>query len=180
VTSIIASQAWEDERRKASKSLREAKAAADSDLLKLEQSLADAEQQRHEAVRQCEAEGHRSAVKLAQAGRSLKAAKQEAAEAQKQAKVLGIPHRQGLPHTASQPTIAAALPCKQLAVTPVLILCSLCNHFWPCWVCSSTQISTPWVCRLPQSTHSACKPRVQRHHCFMSTARQLGVQHVLL
>ncbi|DBA88771.1 TPA: hypothetical protein ACH3X1_004188 [Trebouxia sp. C0004] len=81
------SKAWEDERRKANKSLREAKAAADSDLLKLKQSLADAEQQRHEAVRQCEAEGHRNAVKLAQAGRSLKAAKQEAAEAQKQAKV---------------------------------------------------------------------------------------------
>ncbi|KAL0031992.1 hypothetical protein WJX79_010852 [Trebouxia sp. C0005] len=80
------SKAWEEERRKANRSLREAKAAADSDLLKLKQSLADAEQQRHEAVRQCEAEGHRSAVKLAQAGRSLKAARQEAAEAQKQAK----------------------------------------------------------------------------------------------
>ncbi|KAA6418428.1 MAG: hypothetical protein FRX49_11588 [Trebouxia sp. A1-2] len=79
-------KAWEEERRKANRSLREAKAAADSDLLKLKQSLADAEQQRHEAVRQCEAEGHRSAVKLAQAGRSLKAARQEAAEAQKQAK----------------------------------------------------------------------------------------------
>ena len=93
-------QAWEEERRKANKSLREAKAAADSDLLKLEQSLADAEQQQHEAVRQCEAEGHRSTVKLAQAGRSLKAARQEAAEAQQQAKVhFGVPHRKVLsPH----------------------------------------------------------------------------------
>ena len=80
-------QAWEEERRKANKSVREAKAAADSDLLKLKQSLADAEQQRHEAVHQCEAEGHRSTVKLAQAGRSLKAARQEASEAQRQAKV---------------------------------------------------------------------------------------------
>ena len=94
---IIMLQALEDERRKANKLLREAKAAADSDLLKLKQSLADAEHQWHEAVRQCEAEGHRSAVKLAQAGRSLKAARQEAAEAQKQAKVhLEVPHRQGL------------------------------------------------------------------------------------
>ncbi len=97
MTKITILQAWEDERRKANKSLREAKAAAEADLLKLKQSLADAEQQRHEAVRQCEAEGHRSAVKLAQAGRSLKAARQEAAEAQKQAKVhLGVPHRKGL------------------------------------------------------------------------------------
>ena len=110
-------QAWEEERRKANRSLRESKAAAEADLLKLKQSLADAEQQQHEAVRQCEAEGHRSAVKLAQAGRSLKAARQEAAEAQKQAKVkkekktlvfsaiiqakvhLGFPHRKSLsPH----------------------------------------------------------------------------------
>ncbi len=96
-------QAWEDKRRKANRSLREAKAAADSDLLKLKQSLADAEQQRHEAVRQCEAEGHRSAVKLAQAGRSLKAARQESAEAQKQAKVhCRFPHRQGLSPYPSQ------------------------------------------------------------------------------
>ncbi|KAL0055118.1 hypothetical protein WJX82_007299 [Trebouxia sp. C0006] len=80
------SKAWEDERRKANRSLRESKTAAEADLLKLKQSLTDAEQQQHEAVRQCEAEGHRSTVKLAQAGRSLKAARQEAAEAQQQAK----------------------------------------------------------------------------------------------
>lgn len=98
--SIAMLQAWEDERRKANRSLRESKTAAEADLLKLKQSLTDAEQQQHEAVRQCEAEGHRSAVKLAQAGRSLKAARQEAAEAQRQAKVhFGVPHRKVLsPH----------------------------------------------------------------------------------
>ena len=80
-------QAVEEERRKGSKGLREARAAADGEALKAKQALADAEQQRQEAVRQCEAEGHRSGVKLAQASRSLKAAKQEAAEACKQAKV---------------------------------------------------------------------------------------------
>ena len=77
----------EDERRKASKALREAKSVADAEMPKSRQALADTEQQRLEAVRQCEAESHRSSVKMAQAGRSLKAAKQEAAEAQQQAKV---------------------------------------------------------------------------------------------
>ena len=144
--SIVMLQAWEDERRKANKSLREAKAAADSDLLKLKQSLADAEQQRHHAVRQCEAEGHRSVVKLAQAGRSLKAARQEVAEAQRQAKVyLGVPHRQGL-------SLLALLGFR-LFTRP---------------------------CHLSQAHHSACKPRAQRHSCFMPTATQLGVQHILL
>ena len=80
-------QELEDEHRKASKTLRVARASTDADTVKLKQALAEAEQQRLEAVRQCEAEGHRSAVKIAQAGRNLKAAKQEAAEAQKQAEV---------------------------------------------------------------------------------------------
>ena len=77
----------EEERRKGSKSLREAKAAADAEALKAKQALTEAEQQRQEAVRQCEAEGHRNGVKLVQAGRNLKAAKQEAADARKEAKV---------------------------------------------------------------------------------------------
>lgn len=83
-------QALEDERRKASKGLREAKAAADADVARAKQALTNAEQQQHEAVRQCEAEGHRSSVKIAQAGRSLKAAKQETLDAQKQAKVSSL------------------------------------------------------------------------------------------
>ena len=77
----------DEERRKGSKSLREAKAAADADALHAKQAITQAEQQRQEAVRQCEAEGHRNGVKLVQAGRSLKAAKQEAADARKAAKV---------------------------------------------------------------------------------------------
>lgn len=80
-------QAVEEERRKGSKSLREAKAAADAEALKAKQAFTEAEQQRQEAVRQCEAEGHRNGVKLVQASRSLKAAKQEAADARKAAKV---------------------------------------------------------------------------------------------
>lgn len=84
---LLALQALEDEQRKASKTVRAAKASADADVMKLKQALTEAEQQRLEAVRQCEAEGHRSAVKIAQAGRNLKSAKQEAAEAQKQAEV---------------------------------------------------------------------------------------------
>ena len=80
-------QTAEEERRKASKSLREAKAAADAEMLKAKQALAAAEQQRQETVRQCEADGHRGGVKVAQAGRALKAAKQEAADAHKEAKV---------------------------------------------------------------------------------------------
>lgn len=89
-------QAVEEERRKGSKGLREGRAVADAELLKAKQALADAEQQRLEAVRQCEAEGHRSGVKLAQASRSLKAAKQETAEACKQAKVSADMHCGGV------------------------------------------------------------------------------------
>lgn len=80
-------QALEEERRKGSKSLREAKAAADAEVLKAKQALAEADHQCQEAVRQSEAEGHRNSVKLAQASRSLKSAKQEAADARKEAKV---------------------------------------------------------------------------------------------
>ena len=84
-------QAMEEERRKGSKSLREAKAAADAEALKAKQALTEAEQQRQEAGRQCEAEGHRSGVRLVQAGKTLKAAKQEAADARKEAKVGSLP-----------------------------------------------------------------------------------------
>ena len=77
----------EDERRRGSKTAREAQTAAQADIVKLKHALAEAEQQMQEAVRQCEAEAHRNAVKLAQAGRNLKAAKNETADAQKQAKV---------------------------------------------------------------------------------------------
>ena len=80
-------QAVEEERRKGSKGLREAKAAADGEALKAKQAVTEAEQQRQEAVRQCEAEGHRNGVKLVQAGRNLKTAKQEAADAREEAKV---------------------------------------------------------------------------------------------
>ena len=59
-------------------------------MARAKQALTNAEQQQHEAVRQCEAEGHRSNVKIAQAGRSLKAAKQETLDAQKQAKVSSL------------------------------------------------------------------------------------------
>ena len=77
----------EEERRKGSKSLREAKAAADAEALKAKQALTEAEQHRQEVVRQCEAERHRSGVKLVQAVRNLKAAKQETADARQEAKV---------------------------------------------------------------------------------------------
>ena len=78
-------QALEEERRKANRVIREAQTAVQTENTKLKNALAEAEQQRQEAVRQCEAEAHRNAVKLAQTGRNLKAAKNEAAEAQKQA-----------------------------------------------------------------------------------------------
>lgn len=87
MTTSLWVQAVEEERRKGSKSLREAKAAADGEALKAKLAVTEAEQQRQEAVRQCEAEGHRSGVKLVQAGRSLKAAKQEAADAREEVKV---------------------------------------------------------------------------------------------
>ena len=67
--------------------MREAKAAADAEILRTKQALTEAEQRRQEAVRQSEAEAHRSSVKLAQASRSLKAARQETADAHKAAKV---------------------------------------------------------------------------------------------
>lgn len=76
--------------------MREAKAAADAEALKAKQALTEAEQQLHEAVRQSEAEGHRSNVKLAQASRSLKAARQETADARKDAKVRSTLCRHGL------------------------------------------------------------------------------------
>lgn len=76
-------QSLEIERRKAAKAARECKAAFEADLAKAKQTVATAEQLRHEAAKQAEAEAHRATLKLGQASKGCKAAKQEASDAQK-------------------------------------------------------------------------------------------------
>lgn len=86
-------QALEEERRKGSKALREAKATAEADLAKAKHAAANAEQQRQEAVKQGEADAHRATVKLTQASKSCRTARQEAADTQKHMEVCKQNHK---------------------------------------------------------------------------------------
>lgn len=89
-------QALEEERRKGSKALREAKATAEANLTKAEQAVATAEQQRQEAVKQAEADARRASVKLTQASKSCRTARQEASDAQKHVEVCKWIHKRNL------------------------------------------------------------------------------------
>lgn len=83
-------QSLEDEKRRGSKALREARATAETDLVKVKQAVATAEQQRQEVTKQAECDAHRAAIKLTQANKSCKAAKQEASDAHKRVEVSDV------------------------------------------------------------------------------------------
>ena len=80
-------QNLEAEHRKVNKAVREAKATAEADLAKAQQAVATAEQQRQEQAKHAEADAHRAAVKLTQANKTCRAAKQEASDAHRDMEV---------------------------------------------------------------------------------------------